>query len=215
MITTAEDNDLLIRCINELFGHSFIVNEYPYDAKWYRFLSRGHIQDARERLQAVGFDLDFDADAEVIRLVRDPSCERMGLERLNRKQFKAEHIKVLLVIMMAYWSTISIDATKNITFGRFNDSVDAVFPAIPAGVRKEALKLFKTFKLVYFNVSSEKFEEDTVITMFHSIAFCMTTDQFKTVIEDLKSKVCGQPPEENDATEEDDFIDDEWEEEEE
>lgn len=205
-ITTNEDNELLIRCINELFARTFIVREIPRDEKLYRFLSR-HIEDARARLRPIGFDLMTVEESGVIMIQRDPAVSYPGMSKITRKQFSIDQSKVLLVLMGMYWGKNKTEAKAETTIARINDSINMHYPDVGAKQRKEALKEFKRYKLISYPTNEES-NKDAVVSLHPSLAFCLSGEQLQELIDKLTRRLAGgaakeEEPETDDFDEED------------
>lgn len=192
-INTNEDKDLLIRCINELFARTFLVREIARDEKLYRFLSR-HLEDARERLRPLGFELDVAEENGVIMIKRDPSVNYPGMSRITKKQFTTDQSRMLLVLMGMYWGKSKTEAKAETTVARFHDTVNMHYPDIGPGKRKEALKEFKRYKLISYPTGEEN-NKDAVISLHPSLAFCLDENQLQELIDRLTKRLSDVQPE--------------------
>lgn len=186
-IVTQEDRHFMARCLRELLDKTFILGDLEKDERMYKFI-RTHLEDAREALLVLGYDLQIDENVKVVMLIQDESVnEVQGLKRRNLQRFSTEQLRIMFVLWSLYLSKSLVDKEVLTDVGTINDNIEMNQFKIPPAKREEALKLFKRFKLIHYNGDERK--DKTVVEIYPSIMFGMPGDLVNKKQAELMRKI--------------------------
>lgn len=196
----AEEAILFKRCVRKLLDTTFIIDEK--DEKLYQYLRKeSNHYDMSAFLRTIGYDVIVEEKLGVAMLIQNEAdLETVGIRRSNLVGFDRNQRHVLLVLWQLYLERVGFSEEIYVTVGDVVDKLKVYGVNVSPGEFKDALKLFKRFSLIAWNENDT--DENSKIKLYHSLQFCMDTEQLKQVIKEYlpgEFEEDEEMPEENDG----------------
>lgn len=171
------------RCIRKLLDSTFIVADK--DPLLYDYLSySSNRMDISSYLKIIGYDIVVDDEFKYAMLIQNESdIETVGLKKIGHVSFSNNEVLTLLILWLLFLERFGKAEETYIEFGDIVDMQKQYAISMSPNELKNALRTFKRFSLINYNESDIK--SDTVVTLYPTLQFAMSKDQFANVVKEM------------------------------
>lgn len=173
------------RCIRKLLDSTFIVADK--DPMLYDYLSySSNRMDISSYLKIMGYDIVVDDEFKYAMLIQsEADADVVGLKRISHVSFSNNEVMTLLILWMLFLERFGKAEETYIEFGDIVDMQKQYSISMSPNELKNALKTFKRFSLINYNVTDIK--SDTVVTLYPTLQFAMDKEQFTSVVKEMNA----------------------------
>lgn len=203
------------RCLQELMEYTFIsgksaeIRRHPQEAEMYRFLS-GHIDDANNILEQIGYCLRISHEHSLIRIAKDSEIiGETGFKKLNREKFSTDEIKLIYALWDLYRKGSLVHMDVQVTMSDIVDAMKINNIQIGSRALETGMTKLKHYRMIYFT-DPTKFtgdRESLPVWIFPAVVFALPLEQIEAVAAEMKEAWEAGPARGEKADEEDDAED--------
>lgn len=180
------------RVCRKLLKMTFIVREKNEEhRKDYNFI-KNNSKLFTEYLNIIGYDVKYDIDSGVARLINLASAGEEGSIQSNRKRLKLYDSIVLSALWLIYEERmIKGDLKKSIIIQKadLDNQLERLGAKnrIDKGKMKAILEMFRDYNLL--EIIGEIGEQDCELKLYSSMQFCLSEQAFKQLAESTAAKI--------------------------
>lgn len=189
---TQSEMALFQRICRKLLKTTFIVKEKSDESrKDFNFI-RSNSEVFSEYFRIIGYDVIYDTDSGVARLINLASAGEDGSIQSNRKKLKLWESVVLSALWLLYEDRmVNGGLTRSVTIQKAELDYQleklGAKNKIDKGKMTGILELFEDYNLI--EIIGEVGEPDCSIRMFTSMQFCLSESEFKRLAETTWEKM--------------------------